>query len=173
MQPGPATSSGASGLFAFELKGGGEAERATFIDSLALFGIGYSWGGYESLALPVDPANLRTATHWGERGPLVRINVGPRILSTSSPIWIRRWAIGATPFRGEALARSWHLSQEILLAAAVITATSRRISMLQRRPNFSHFPPSWKVARPISGAILGNSLRCKAATELRIATIQQ
>jgi len=67
---------GASGLFAFELNGGGEAERAVLIDSLDLFGIGYSWGGYESLALPVDPANLRTATAWQARGPLVRINVG-------------------------------------------------------------------------------------------------
>ncbi len=69
--------SGASGLFAFELKSGGEAERAAFIDALALFGIGYSWGGYESLALPVDPASMRTARPWAaSRGPLVRINVG-------------------------------------------------------------------------------------------------
>jgi cystathionine beta-lyase len=68
---------GASGLFAFELAGGGEAERAAFIDALALFGIGYSWGGFESLALPVDPANLRSARRWDQaRGPLVRINVG-------------------------------------------------------------------------------------------------
>jgi cystathionine beta-lyase len=67
---------GASGLFAFELGDGGEAERAVLIDSLQLFGIGYSWGGYESLALPVDPANLRVATAWQARGPLVRINVG-------------------------------------------------------------------------------------------------
>jgi cystathionine beta-lyase len=67
---------GASGLFAFELAGGGEAERAAFIDALALFGIGYSWGGYESLALPVDPADLRTATRWADRGPLVRLNIG-------------------------------------------------------------------------------------------------
>lgn len=68
---------GAAGLFAFELAGGGEAERAAFIDSLALFGIGYSWGGYESLALPVDPAALRSARRWeAERGPLVRLNIG-------------------------------------------------------------------------------------------------
>jgi len=67
---------GAAGLFAFELAGGGEAERARLIDSLALFGIGYSWGGFESLALPVDPAPIRTATRWEGRGPLVRINVG-------------------------------------------------------------------------------------------------
>jgi len=67
---------GPAGLFSFELAGGGEAERAAFIDALALFGIGYSWGGYESLALPVDPESLRTARRWAERGPLVRINIG-------------------------------------------------------------------------------------------------
>jgi cystathionine beta-lyase len=67
---------GAAGLFSFELAGGGEAERAAFIDALALFGIGYSWGGYESLALPVDPADLRSATRWSGRGPLVRVNIG-------------------------------------------------------------------------------------------------
>ena len=38
-------------MFSFELKG----DRSAFVDSLELFGIGYSWGGYESLALPVDP----------------------------------------------------------------------------------------------------------------------
>jgi len=67
---------GPAGLFAIELAGGGEAERAAFIDALALFGIGYSWGGYESLALPVDPARLRTAAPWRDRGPLVRFSIG-------------------------------------------------------------------------------------------------
>ena len=57
----------ASGLFAFEFAGGSDAARVAFIDSLALFGIGYSWGGFESLALPVDPASLRTATRWRDR----------------------------------------------------------------------------------------------------------
>ncbi len=46
---------GSSGLFSFELKGADEAQRAAFVDRLELFGIGYSWGGFESLALPVDP----------------------------------------------------------------------------------------------------------------------
>jgi cystathionine beta-lyase len=67
---------GSAGLFAFELAGGGDAARATLVDALALFGIGYSWGGYESLALPVDPAPMRTAVRWRERGPLVRLNIG-------------------------------------------------------------------------------------------------
>ncbi|MBL7373144.1 PLP-dependent transferase, partial [Escherichia coli] len=55
---------GASGLFSFVLAGGGEKERAALIDGLEHFGIGYSWGGYESLALPVDPQRFRTATEW-------------------------------------------------------------------------------------------------------------
>ena len=60
---------GSSGLFSFELKG----DRERFVDSLELFGIGYSWGGYESLALPVDP--LRTVTE-PPAPNLVRLHVG-------------------------------------------------------------------------------------------------
>ena len=68
---------GATGLFAFELRGGNDAARVALIDSLELFGIGYSWGGFESLALPVDPATLRTAQRWeAGRGPLIRLNIG-------------------------------------------------------------------------------------------------
>jgi cystathionine beta-lyase len=55
---------GGCGLFSFVLKGGDEEGRARFIDALSLFGIGYSWGGYESLVVPVDPAPIRTATPW-------------------------------------------------------------------------------------------------------------
>jgi cystathionine beta-lyase len=46
---------GASGLFSFELKEVDDAARDAFVDRLELFGIGFSWGGYESLASPVDP----------------------------------------------------------------------------------------------------------------------
>ena len=67
---------GASGLFSFDLSDGNDRSRAAFIDALALFGIGYSWGGFESLALPVDPAKHRTATKWTATGPLVRLNIG-------------------------------------------------------------------------------------------------
>lgn len=67
---------GASGLFSFVLKGGDEARRAALIDGLAHFGIGYSWGGYESLALPVDPQKYRTATRWQAEGPVVRLQIG-------------------------------------------------------------------------------------------------
>ncbi|MGC4252309.1 MAG: cystathionine beta-lyase [Sphingobium sp.] len=68
--------SGSSGLFSFVLKGGDEAARAALIDGLAHFGIGYSWGGFESLALPVDPARYRSATTWEAEGPLVRLHIG-------------------------------------------------------------------------------------------------
>ncbi|MGK6318840.1 cystathionine beta-lyase [Sphingomonas sp. DT-204] len=67
---------GGAGLFAFELAGGGEAERAALIDTLELFGIGYSWGGFESLAIPADPERHRTATRWEGHGPLVRLSIG-------------------------------------------------------------------------------------------------
>jgi cystathionine beta-lyase len=67
---------GASGLFAFVLNGGSDEDRSRLIDGLEHFGIGYSWGGYESLALPVDPERLRTATSWQSEGPLVRLHIG-------------------------------------------------------------------------------------------------
>ena len=67
---------GASGLFSFVLDGGGERARAALIDTLDHFGIGYSWGGYESLALPVDPHRYRSATTPDFAGPLVRLQIG-------------------------------------------------------------------------------------------------
>ncbi len=67
---------GSSGLFSFVLAGGGEAERAAFVDALDLFGIGYSWGGFESLAIPIDPERHRSATRWTAEGPLVRLQIG-------------------------------------------------------------------------------------------------
>lgn len=68
--------SGASGLFTFILNGGDEAARAALIDGLCHFGIGYSWGGFESLALPVDPQRFRTATQWEAPGPAIRLHIG-------------------------------------------------------------------------------------------------
>ena len=67
---------GMSGLFGFTLKGADEAARTRFIDALAHFGIGFSWGGYESLVVPSDPAAIRTATRWTEQDPLVRLSIG-------------------------------------------------------------------------------------------------
>jgi cysteine-S-conjugate beta-lyase len=68
--------SGSSGLFSFVLNGGDRAQRAAFIDRLELFAIGWSWGGYESLAIPADPERLRTVTRWEAEGPLVRLHIG-------------------------------------------------------------------------------------------------
>ncbi len=59
---------GGCGLFSFVLKGGDAAARDRLIDALTLFGIGYSWGGYESLVVPVDPARYRSVTPWPPRG---------------------------------------------------------------------------------------------------------
>jgi cystathionine beta-lyase len=67
---------GASGLFAFALNGGGEAERARLVDGLKHFGIGYSWGGFESLALPIDPARVRTVRPLVQEGSIVRLQIG-------------------------------------------------------------------------------------------------
>jgi cystathionine beta-lyase len=60
---------GSSGLFSFELKG----DASAFVDRLRLFGIGFSWGGYESLALPVRP--VRTASK-PPAAELVRLHIG-------------------------------------------------------------------------------------------------
>ncbi|WP_294057687.1 cystathionine beta-lyase [Sphingomonas sp.] len=67
---------GAAGLFSFVLKGGNDAARAALIDGLEHFGIGYSWGGYESLAIPVDPSSYRSVTRWEAEGPVVRLQIG-------------------------------------------------------------------------------------------------
>jgi cystathionine beta-lyase len=67
---------GASGLFSFVLNGGDAAARNRLIESLAHFGIGYSWGGFESLAVPADPAKVRTATRWEAEGPAIRLSIG-------------------------------------------------------------------------------------------------
>jgi cystathionine beta-lyase len=64
---------GSSGLFSFELKGADKAERAAFVDRLRLFGIGFSWGGYESLAMPIEPH--RTVTEPPAHN-LIRLHIG-------------------------------------------------------------------------------------------------
>lgn len=64
---------GSSGLFSFELKDVDDSGRTAFVERLKLFGIGYSWGGYESLAIPVDP--IRTVSTAPARN-LVRLHVG-------------------------------------------------------------------------------------------------
>ena len=66
---------GSAGLFSFVLNGS-KAKAAAFVDALELFGIGYSWGGFESLALPVHPEKFRSATAWDKDGVLVRLQIG-------------------------------------------------------------------------------------------------
>lgn len=68
--------SGACGLFSAILKPVPEAALATFFDSLTLFGMGYSWGGFESLIIPFDCSSYRTATRWQPGGPAIRLHIG-------------------------------------------------------------------------------------------------
>lgn len=67
---------GASGLFAAILHNVPHDALAAFTDGLELFGMGYSWGGYESLVLPCKPAAIRTAVPWVEDGILLRFHAG-------------------------------------------------------------------------------------------------
>jgi cystathionine beta-lyase len=67
---------GACGLFSVILKPRPQAAVNAFIEALELFGIGASWGGYESLIIPFDCTKLRTATQWDPGGPTVRLHVG-------------------------------------------------------------------------------------------------
>jgi len=67
---------GASGLFSLVLNPCSKTARNAFLDALKLFGMGYSWGGYESLVIPFDPADYRTATTWQAAGPALRFHIG-------------------------------------------------------------------------------------------------
>jgi cysteine-S-conjugate beta-lyase len=67
---------GASGLFGMVLKPVPQKAVYAFLDTLELFGIGASWGGYESLATPFDCSAIRTATRWQPGGPTVRFHIG-------------------------------------------------------------------------------------------------
>ena len=64
---------GSSGVFAFALCDGDKGSRDAFVDRLKLFGIGYSWGGFESLVVPADPVRSVSSA---PAGPLVRLHVG-------------------------------------------------------------------------------------------------
>ncbi len=67
---------GASGLFSMVLKPVPQQAYYAFLDALELVGIGASWGGYESLAIPFDCTPYRTATRWEPGGPTVRFHIG-------------------------------------------------------------------------------------------------
>ncbi len=68
--------SGATGLFSIVLRPAPQSTVNRFLDCLRLFGLGFSWGGFESLAIPCDPQLKRTATQPGFAGPLVRLSIG-------------------------------------------------------------------------------------------------
>lgn len=66
--------SGYASLFAIALKPGNREALAACVDNLRHFGMGFSFGGYESLVLPVKP--MRTVTRWQTEGPMLRIHCG-------------------------------------------------------------------------------------------------
>lgn len=67
---------GSSGLFSAVLKPVPEPGIKAFFNALRVFGIGYSWGGFESLCVPVRPETSRTAEPWREEGPVFRFHAG-------------------------------------------------------------------------------------------------
>lgn len=67
---------GASGLFSIVLKPVSEQAVYAFCDALTLFGMGFSWGGYESLVIIFDCTDYRTATPWAPGGPALRFHIG-------------------------------------------------------------------------------------------------
>ena len=67
---------GAAGLFSFILHPCSDEAVAEMINPMELFGIGCSWGGYESLIIQFDPSSIRTASKWKAEGPCIRIHAG-------------------------------------------------------------------------------------------------
>lgn len=67
---------GSSGLFSIILQPAPQRAVAAMLDGLKLFGMGYSWGGFESLVIPFDCSDYRSATSWNPGGPALRIQVG-------------------------------------------------------------------------------------------------
>ncbi|MFG1422266.1 cystathionine beta-lyase [Roseixanthobacter liquoris] len=67
---------GSSGLFSAILNPVSDQALAAFFDALVHFGMGYSWGGYESLIIAFDCSSYRTATQWHAEGPAIRLHIG-------------------------------------------------------------------------------------------------
>jgi cystathionine beta-lyase len=67
---------GASGLFSIVLKPAPQQAVDALLDTVKLFGMGYSWGGFESLVIPFDCSDYRTATKWTPGGPTLRLHIG-------------------------------------------------------------------------------------------------
>ena len=69
--------SGSNGLFSFVLKQGSQQQIEAFIEGIAHFKMGFSWGGYESLITATfNVQALRRASHWPYSGPLIRLHIG-------------------------------------------------------------------------------------------------
>jgi cystathionine beta-lyase len=68
--------SGAASLFSFVMEPATEAQVAAFINALEVFGIGSSWGGFESLAIVARVERYRTVTQWNPGGPTIRLHIG-------------------------------------------------------------------------------------------------
>ena len=67
---------GASGLFSIVLKPAPQKSVDALLDAVKLFGMGYSWGGFESLVIPFDCTPYRTASKWAPGGPTLRLHIG-------------------------------------------------------------------------------------------------
>ena len=67
---------GSSGLFGVVLKTTSQQAVDAFLNTLTLYGMGYSWGGFESLVIPCDVTSYRTATTWDRKGHLLRLHIG-------------------------------------------------------------------------------------------------
>ena len=67
---------GACGLFSIVLKPIAEKAVHAFMNELTLFGMGYSWGGFESLVILFDCSEYRSATKWAPGGPTLRLHIG-------------------------------------------------------------------------------------------------
>ena len=67
---------GASGLFSVVVNPCSEAAVYAFMNALTLFGMGYSWGGFESLVIQFNCTEYRTATRWAPGGPTLRFHIG-------------------------------------------------------------------------------------------------
>jgi len=67
---------GASGLFSVVLKPAPQKAVDALLDTVKLFGMGFSWGGFESLVIPFDCDSYRTATKWAPGGPTLRLHIG-------------------------------------------------------------------------------------------------
>jgi cystathionine beta-lyase len=68
---------GSNGLVSFELQRQYSREKVErMIDALSLFGLGASWGGFESLVIPADLAGSRVLSDWSQRGVVVRLHIG-------------------------------------------------------------------------------------------------